>query len=51
MRDTFVATTTALLDEDPRTAVVLADISADDVRAGHAAGTPTGCSTSASASS
>src|ERR1043165_2223785 len=27
MRDTFVATTTALLDEDPRTAVVLADIS------------------------
>ena len=29
MRDTFIATTTALLDEDPRTAVVLADISAD----------------------
>jgi transketolase len=29
MRDTFVATTTALLDEDPRTAVVLADISSD----------------------
>lgn len=29
MRDTFVATATALLDEDPRTAVVLADISAD----------------------
>lgn len=28
MRDTFVATTTALLEEDPRTAVVLADISA-----------------------
>ncbi|MET8154006.1 transketolase family protein [Actinoplanes sp. NPDC049668] len=29
MRETFVRTTTALLDEDPRTAVVLADISAD----------------------
>ena len=29
MRETFVATTSALLDEDPRTAVVLADISAD----------------------
>jgi transketolase len=29
MRDTFVKTTTALLDEDPRTALVLADISAD----------------------
>ena len=29
MRDTFVATTSALLDEEPRTAVVLADISAD----------------------
>ena len=28
MRDTFVRTTTALLDEDPRAAVVLADISA-----------------------
>ena len=29
MRETFVATTTALLEEDPRTAVVLADISGD----------------------
>jgi transketolase len=29
MRDAFVTTTTALLDEDPRTAVVLADISTD----------------------
>ena len=29
MRESFVATTTALLDEDPRTAVVLADISSD----------------------
>ncbi|BCY15527.1 transketolase family protein [Actinoplanes sp. L3-i22] len=29
MRETFVATTTALLDEDPRTALVIADISAD----------------------
>ena len=29
MRDTFVATTTALLADDPRTAVVLADISAE----------------------
>jgi transketolase len=29
MRQTFVDTTSALLDEDPRTAVVLADISAD----------------------
>jgi transketolase len=29
VRDTFVATTTALLDEDPRTALVLADISAE----------------------
>jgi transketolase len=28
MRDTFIAATTALLDEDPRTALVLADISA-----------------------
>jgi transketolase len=30
MRDTFIATTTALLADDPRTAVVLADISAGD---------------------
>jgi transketolase len=29
MRETFVRTTTALLEEDPRTALVLADISAD----------------------
>ena len=29
MRDTFVRTTTALLDQDPRTALVLAEISAD----------------------
>lgn len=29
MREAFVATTTALLDEDPRTALVIADISAD----------------------
>lgn len=29
MRDTFVRAATALLDDDPRTAVVLADISAD----------------------
>ncbi|MEU4419129.1 transketolase [Actinoplanes sp. NPDC024001] len=28
MRETFITTTTALLDEDPRTALVLADISA-----------------------
>jgi transketolase len=32
MRETFVATTTALLEEDPRTAVVLADITADAFR-------------------
>jgi transketolase len=29
MRETFVATTTAILDDDPRTALVLADISGD----------------------
>ncbi|MEU4691937.1 transketolase [Actinoplanes sp. NPDC023714] len=29
MRETFVATTTALLEEDPRTALVIADISGD----------------------
>lgn len=33
MRETFVATTTALLDEDPRTALVLADISGDAFQA------------------
>jgi transketolase len=33
MRDTFVHTMTTLLDDDPRTAVVLADISADAFRA------------------
>ncbi len=32
MRDAFISTTTALLDEDPRTAVVLADISAAQFR-------------------
>jgi transketolase len=32
VRETFVATTSALLDEDPRTAVVLADISTDAFR-------------------
>jgi transketolase len=35
MRDTFVATTTALLDEDPRTAVVIADISGDAFAPAH----------------
>ena len=48
MRDRFIDTTTALLGEDPRTALVLADISADAVRAGRRTGTRTGCSTSAS---
>jgi len=32
MRDTFITATTALLDEDPRTALVLADISAAQFR-------------------
>jgi transketolase len=32
MRDTFIDTATALLDDDPRTAVVLADISASSFR-------------------
>ena len=32
MRDTFIDTTTAVLDEDPRTALVLADISAAQFR-------------------
>ncbi|MEV6303846.1 transketolase [Actinoplanes sp. NPDC051861] len=32
MRETFINTTTALLDDDPRTALVLADISADSFR-------------------
>jgi transketolase len=35
MRETFVTTTTALLDEDPRTAVVLADISSDAFAPAH----------------
>jgi transketolase len=33
MRDAFIDTTTALLDEDPRMALVLADISSDGFRA------------------
>ena len=41
MRDAFIDTTTALLDEDPRTALVLADISAAASRRPPAA-TPTG---------
>ena len=48
---TFVATTTALLDEDPRTAVVLADISADAFEPAARAPPGPGASTSASASS
>jgi transketolase len=32
MRNAFITTTTALLDEDPRTALVLADISAEQFR-------------------
>src|SRR5919112_2565895 len=32
MRDTFIDTATALLDDDPRTALVLADISAEAFR-------------------
>ncbi|MDI6099206.1 transketolase [Actinoplanes sp. NEAU-A12] len=35
MREAFVATTTALLDEDPRTALVLADISASSFTEAH----------------
>jgi transketolase len=35
MRETFIATTTALLDEDPRTALVLADISAASFTEAH----------------
>ena len=35
MRDAFVTATTALLDEDPRTALVLADISADSFADAH----------------
>ncbi|GIE31965.1 transketolase [Actinoplanes italicus] len=35
MRETFIATTTALLDEDPRTALVLADISAASFAEAH----------------
>ena len=50
MRDAFIDTATALLDDDPRTAVVLADISAAASRR-PATATRTGCSTSASASS
>lgn len=35
MRDAFIDTTTALLDEDPRTALVLADISASSFEDAH----------------
>jgi transketolase len=35
MREAFVTTTTALLDEDPRTALVLADISAEAFEKAH----------------
>ena len=51
MREAFVATITELLDDDPRTALVLADISAADVRAGDPRRIRTGWSTSASGSS
>jgi len=50
MRDTFIRTTGALLDDDPRTAVVIADISAAQFAA-VARAHRTGSSTSASASS
>lgn len=49
MRTAFIDTTAALLDEDPRTALVLADISASQFLRPPTV-IRTGCSTSASGS-